>query len=84
MFYAWGLVELEPREYNCGLRYLTVSCMSITHGVGDVILSHELLLYTILLLILHHDHDRHGPGSLTRMHCCETSVDVRLRKGCGS
>ena len=21
-----GLVELEPREYNCGLRYLTVSC----------------------------------------------------------
>ena len=27
VFYVLGgLVELEPREYNCGLRYLTVSC----------------------------------------------------------
>ena len=30
VFYVLGgLVELEPREYNCGLRYLTVSCTCI-------------------------------------------------------
>ena len=28
VFYVLGgLVELEPCEYNCGLRYLTVSCI---------------------------------------------------------
>ena len=26
-----GVVELEPREYNCGLRYLTVSCTRIMY-----------------------------------------------------
>ena len=39
---AWGLVELEPDEYNCGLRYPTVSCFLTTPCRIAILLAHLL------------------------------------------
>ena len=39
---AWGLVGLEPHEYNCGLRYPTVSCFLTTHCCIAISLTHLL------------------------------------------
>ena len=39
---AWGLVELEPHEYNCGLRYPTVSCFLTTPCSIAISLAHLL------------------------------------------
>ena len=39
---AWGLVELEPRGYNCGLRYPSVSCFLTTPCSIAISLTHLL------------------------------------------
>ena len=39
---AWGLVELEPRGCNCGLRYPTVSCFLTTPCSIAISLAHLL------------------------------------------
>ena len=39
---AWGLVELEPHEYSCGLRYPTVSCFLTTPCCIAISLAHLL------------------------------------------
>ena len=80
LYVLGGLVELEPREYNCGLRYLTVSCeylrKSCKFCIGDCVSAVNCEVYRTCRCFC-----RANPGCLGTLADFQGNVEKPILQG---